>query len=74
MSFTVKVTQTKDKTEKRQEWVRVSDSGNPQGGGSVYAYSPWRDVIVACSIDLYEQTVEELDIAALIRAVNGMKE
>ena len=54
-------------------WERVADTGNPKDGGAMYAYVPTVERHEV-EVSLYEQTVPTLDLAAVIRAVNGMKE
>ena len=74
MSFTVTIKENCKSTKQHQEWVRVADTGNPIGGGPVYAYAPPKEIVVSVERTLMEQTVDDLDLQAVIRAVNGMPE
>jgi len=51
----------------RGEWTRVSDTGpNPFG------YTPDREAEVKVETTILEQTVEELDLKAVLKAINGL--
>ena len=71
MSFTVKISQSKETTVPEEEWVLLADTGG-KDGGALYGYAPERQVTSTESVDLFEQTVEELDLIAVIQAVNGL--
>lgn len=53
----------------RLEWKQVADSGNPRDGGAQYDYVPSEGTK---EVSIYEQEVDDLDLAAVIRAVNRM--
>lgn len=48
--------------------------GKDEDGESEYGYPPSYDEIVEKGITVYEQTVEELDVGSVIKAVNKMEE
>ena len=50
-----------------QEWARTTAEAD-----SKYDYTPVIEKIVQKQIDVYEQQVDKLDMAALIKVVNGI--
>ena len=55
----------------RQEWKQVADSGNKRDDGAVYEYVGYPDVQDADTLIL-QQSVKELDIPAVIKAINNI--
>jgi len=51
----------------RGEWARVSESGP-----NTFGYTPDREAEVKVETKLLEQTVEELDLKAVLKAINGL--
>lgn len=66
---------TIEKVEKKEavgrEYQKIADSGNERDGGPRYAYVefPSQKVI---ETTILRQSVEELDLAAVIKAVNNL--
>jgi len=50
-------------------YERIADTGNERDGGPVYAYVK-KPVISTNKNVVFEQTLEDLDVTAVIRAVN----
>ena len=72
MKYTITIKRTVTFIEKgRQEYRQIADSGNPADGKTVYGYVPAPDIEREKTEDVYEQTVDMLDITAVISAVNG---
>jgi len=69
-----KVTITKidqRKVTRRGDYVKVADSGNVRDGGAQYDYAPSYEAIAEDSKVIYEQTVDELDVWHVAKAVNS---
>ena len=58
-------------TRTTQAWEKIADSGNPADGKSVYGYVSKISDDVKCT-ELFKQSVEGLDLPAIIAAVNGL--
>ena len=54
------------------EWKRVADTGNPRDNNAVYEFVQKPVVLKDSTRQIYEQTVEKLDLPAVIGAVNGL--
>lgn len=66
--YTVKVTATTERVEKvGKEWRQVD--GKPE---SKYDYTPEIEKTMLRSEQVYEQTVDTLDMAALVKVVNNI--
>ena len=50
-----------------KEWARTTAEQN-----SKYEYTPEIEKVVQKQIDVYEQRVDKLDLAALVKVVNGI--
>lgn len=48
-------------------WAKVSDEP-----GSKYAYTPEIEKTVRKEVEIYEQRVDSLDMAGLVKVVNGL--
>ena len=72
MSYTITVTETKRVLRSHDEYEPIADTGNPKDNGRQFGYVP-HDVYKDENHDIYEQTVESLDIVAVINAVNNRR-
>ena len=56
------------------EWKQVADTGNEKNNGPVYEYVPKPGCVEVKerSRTLLEQTLPEIDLKAIIKAVNGL--
>ncbi len=71
--YEIRISKTEDVKKVRSKHSRVADSGNPEDGGAVYAWvdvETTEEVTVRC---MYEQAVDELDLIAVIKAINNIK-
>lgn len=68
-----KITITKVDTVIRgeSEYKKVADTGNKQDGGPVYDYV-WRDVEKEIETNVLTQTVDDLDLKDVIKAINNL--
>jgi len=77
VSYTIRVTkETKEEKLTRGEWVRVRTDEQMKSLGSAaeaYGYAPDRVQTVSSRDDIFTQTVDDLDMRALIAAVNKME-
>lgn len=62
--FKVTVTEIGTKFETQRTWVQLDQAGK-------MGWSPPVETTAEYRIDRYEQSVDELDIQAVVRAVNG---
>jgi hypothetical protein len=68
--YVVTVKAVVERVEKAgKEWARTT--GDPS---SPMAYTPEIEKTVQRQVDVYEQTVDSLDIAALVLVVNGISQ
>lgn len=67
--ITIEETQMVD--ESTTEYQKTADTGNPRDGGALYEYVPVKR-LRSRETKIFEQTVEDLDIQGVIRAVNGI--
>jgi cell fate (sporulation/competence/biofilm development) regulator YlbF (YheA/YmcA/DUF963 family) len=63
----IKIEQVK---EIRRQYQKIADSGNEHDKGAIYGYVNMTDENVKKETKILEQTVEQLDLAAVIKAVN----
>lgn len=69
MAFKIVITQTK--TERKMvdgRWSVIKK----KDGDEEYGYPPPREETVSNTVEIYSQSVEELDLPAVIVAVNGL--
>ena len=72
MSFTVEISESRTVVVVRKDkWVQIGDTGGPDGG-TLYGYAPPIEVTTTEKVELFEQTVEDLDLIAVIKAINGL--
>lgn len=66
--YTVEITETKtNRLVQNPEWAERAD------GEKGFAYTPEIETIQSHSRIVYRQTVDELDLVAVIQAINGME-
>lgn len=70
-----KITITRKTTwrEDEQEYKKIAETGNPNGGGPVYGYVKKENALKAVETDILTQTVSDLDLTAVIKAINKME-
>lgn len=58
----------------KREYKKLADTGNERDGGPVHGYVevPDRVETEVVTTQVFEQVVEELDLLAVVRAVNGL--
>lgn len=67
--YTVKITATVERVEKAgKRWERMTAADD-----SDYAYTPEYETTVQRNVDIYEQSMDSLDVLAVIMAANGAK-
>lgn len=71
--YRIQITEVTSAVEPTSEWKQLADSGNPYDSGPIYG---WVEVtrVRERTREVLTQEVLELDIVAVIRAVNGIKE
>ena len=70
LSYTVTVTaEIEDEQMTRKQWL---PGGPEQATANGYGYTPQTEEVVRDTVQLFEQRVSSLDLAALVLAVNGM--
>lgn len=69
--YKITVERITSQEEITQQYQKIADVGNPLGGGVTYGYVPMTKV-VETSREVLRQEVEALDLAAVIKAVNGL--
>lgn len=68
MSYTIKVSHTKrERKLTNGAWVVVGE----ENGKPKYGYAPDRESTIESESDIYEQTVDDLDMSKLVAVVNG---
>lgn len=74
INYEITITKKETVIKKVQERVRTSDTGNPQGDGPVYDWTPVeREQVIVTQI--LSQTIEgdgKVDIKNVIKAINGI--
>jgi hypothetical protein len=73
MPYTIKITKSERVTRKTgKEWKVVGQEPDPSGKymGDKYGYTPEIDREFTEETDVLKQTVEDLDLAAVIKAIN----
>lgn len=73
MSFRITVTEIKQTKVVESEYQQIADSGNKRDEGAVYGYVD-HEVVKDISTEVYRQESEDLDLVAVINAVNKKKE
>ncbi len=71
MPFTIRITKDEVLDIKSQSYEKIADSGNEKDRGAVYAYVPYVKSEKR-ETELYKQTIEALDLLAVISAANGL--
>lgn len=71
--YTITITRSDEVDAVRREWKQVADTGNERDDGAVYEYVTYNGVEHE-SVDILKQEIlnEDLDIKAVIKAVNGI--
>lgn len=70
MSYKISIGQTRLETREGQsEYVKIADTGG-KDGGSEYGWVRKPNQQIEVQRDIYTQIVDELDLAAVISAVN----
>lgn len=68
IQYTVKIMATVERTEKcGKDWKQVSNDPKAE-----WAYTPEIEKTVRREVTMLEQTVDELDIGAVIKAINNI--
>lgn len=71
--FKIEITEvTEVVRQNAKEYQKVSDSGNPMGGGPVYDYVAGAEKREKITRQVLTQEVETLDMPAVIKAVNRL--
>ena len=71
MSYKISIVKVETVPIEQREWLRVADTGNPMGGGPQYAYQTFPSTATK-ETKVLEQQVDEVDLKAVIRALNGL--
>jgi len=72
MAFKIEIIRIEKEKFEDQEYKQVADTGNERDSGPVYEYVPSGTKIREIETTILEQTVEELDLHSVIRAINGL--
>lgn len=74
VNYEVTITKKETVIKKVNERVLISDTGNPNGNGPVYDWTPVeREAVV--TTEILTQTIEgdgKVDIKGVIKAINGL--
>lgn len=70
--YKVTIEKIETKTVIGREYEKIADSGNPHDKGAIYGYVS-KEVAQTSKINIFEQTVEELDMTKVIKAVNNLQ-
>ena len=70
MSYKVTIEKIESLPTTQRDWKVIADTGNPKDGGRVYDYVTYPSTETKTT-RLLEQQVEQLDVLAVIMAVNG---
>ena len=71
MSYKITIEETKEVTKwARREWKQGVDPANGEHG---FGYTPMIENIEIERRNIYEQTVEELDLVAVIATINNIQ-
>ena len=73
MAYVVSIVEVTERdVSPKPEWRHIADTGGKDGGVLWdYAVPPGTETQIR-RLSIYEQTVAELDLAAVIKAVNGL--
>lgn len=72
--FKIEILEIKEWTEDEVSYEKVSDKGNELDHGPTYGYIPTgRTKNRRDEITTFRQTVDKLDLHAVIKAINGIK-
>ena len=67
--FKITVIETKSEVFNRREYQKISDTGNKEDNGIKYGYVN-SEVTEDVETTLLEQNIEDIDLPAIIKAVN----
>jgi hypothetical protein len=70
-TFKITIDEIRSQKEQGSDWLKVADTGNERDGGPQYASVPCEKVVNR-SERIFEQTVDSLDISAVIAVINGL--
>lgn len=71
MTYRILIEKIETEPFDKQEWQKVADTGNSRDGGPVYGYTAC-PTVREVTTKLLEQTLERLDLQAIILAANGI--
>ncbi len=71
MPFTIRITKDEVVEVKSKEYMKIADTGNEHDGKTLYGYVPSTRMDKR-ETELYKQTIEALDLLAVISAANGL--
>jgi len=69
--YQIKIIAKKIMPTKGQTYEKLSDTGNKNGDGPTYGYVPYEGFETQ-EIEILHQTVETLDLPAVIKAINNL--
>ena len=72
MAYRICIERIETETYTRMEWLVVADTGNPRDGGRLWEYVP-TEAQRETTTKVYEQRVQNLDLARVIVAINGIE-
>ena len=72
-TFKIVITETITRIEDEQEYKKLADSGNQSDGGAIFGYVLKPSVTKTKEHIVLHQEVEDLDLIAVIKAINGIK-
>lgn len=70
--YRIKIEQTEELEVVKREWKQIADSGNKEDGGAIYDYVEYPGVKEETTL-VYEQSFDEIELASIIKAANGIK-
>jgi len=71
MSYRILIKKTGEKKTTDSQYKKISDTGNEKDQGPIYGYVEYEKTI-KFETDIYDQTIDEIDINAVIKAVNRL--
>ncbi len=70
--FRIKIQEVVATQVQRQEYQKLAETGNKGDGGPVFGYVAIPGHFTTSERDMLIQEVDSLDLAAVIRAINGL--
>jgi predicted transcriptional regulator len=69
--YKIEITHVEQVNRQDRSYEKVADTGNERDGGPVYEYVTF-DAVKNIERKVLEQVVDNLDLAAVIKAINGL--